>query len=81
MLFLASYQLIKRENNLFEAYLKIGFLSLIFIQVIINLGVVIGLFPVTGITLPLISYGGSSLINVGFALGRMVHMGHENLIS
>ena len=36
----------------------IGMTSMIGIQTIINLGVVVGLFPVTGVTLPLMSYGG-----------------------
>jgi cell division protein FtsW len=52
------------------------------IQVIINLGVVIGLFPVTGITLPLISYCGSSLIVVLFSLGVIANNNYEkNIIS
>jgi len=41
----------------------IGVLSLLGFQVLINIGVTIGLAPVTGITLPLISYGGSSLLS------------------
>ena len=40
----------------------IGMTSMIGIQTIINLGVVVGLFPVTGVTLPLMSYGGTSLL-------------------
>ena len=40
----------------------IGIASSLFVQVFINLGVVIGIMPVTGITLPIISYGGSSLV-------------------
>lgn len=43
-------------------YLALGFASVIFVQVFINIGVVIGLLPITGITLPLISYGGTSLV-------------------
>lgn len=49
------------ENN-FKKYLLIGISSSLFTQTFINIGVVIGLLPVTGITLPLISYGGTSLI-------------------
>ena len=52
--------------------LSIGLLSLIVIQVIINLGVVTGLFPVTGITLPFLSYGGSSLIMLSFSVGLII---------
>lgn len=39
-----------------------GFSTLLFVQSFINIGVVIGLLPVTGVTLPFLSYGGSSLI-------------------
>lgn len=69
----SSFVLIKNEKELFKAFLMIGLLGIFMIQVIINLGVVIGLFPVTGITLPLISYGGSSLVVIMFSLGLIVN--------
>lgn len=49
-------------NNLFLRYLSLGIGMIFFVQVFINIGVVIGLLPVTGITLPIISYGGTSLM-------------------
>lgn len=51
----------KVEDNRYKITL-VSVASSLFVQVFINLGVVIGLLPVTGITLPIISYGGSSLI-------------------
>ena len=48
--------------------------SNLFVQVFINLGVVIGLLPVTGITLPIISYGGSSLIFTLIMLGLCINI-------
>lgn len=51
----------KLENSYYR-YLCLGIGLIFFTQVFINIGVVIGLLPVTGITLPIISYGGSSLL-------------------
>jgi rod shape determining protein RodA len=46
-----------------------GLASLILFQVLVNVGMVLGIMPVTGIPLPLITYGGSSLISLLFGLG------------
>ncbi len=53
----------------------IGVLTLIGFQVLVNVGVTLGLAPVTGITLPLVSYGGTSLVStlVALALVFVVH--------
>ncbi len=51
-----------KVEDQFHKFLSLGIGISLFVQVFINIGVVIGLLPVTGITLPFISYGGSSLI-------------------
>ena len=56
-------------SNNFAKLFCFGFLVLIFAQFIINVGMNLGLMPVTGITLPFLSYGGSSLISLFLALG------------
>lgn len=62
----------KQARDPFLCYVAVGIISLFAIQVMINLGVVVGLFPVTGITLPLMSYGGSSLVMIMASLGIMM---------
>lgn len=52
----------KCVSNTFYKYLSFGIGLIFFVQLFINIGVVIGLLPVTGITLPIISYGGTSLM-------------------
>ena len=64
-LFFIFYQIIKislKCNDLFGKYLSFGLGIGIIIQSLLNIAVVIGLIPVTGVTLPFLSYGGSSLL-------------------
>lgn len=72
LLFYFLFQIAKLKNNQFKYLLSMGLISLIVIQVIINLGVVTSLFPVTGITLPFLSYGGSSLVMLSFSVGIII---------
>ena len=69
------------SKKLSYCFLSVGIISLVGVQVIINLGVVVGLLPVTGITLPFISYGGTSLIIVLTSIGLLINAGKkENLV-
>lgn len=58
----------------FSRLCVVGVAALFFAQAFINIGVVSGLLPVTGITLPLMSYGGSSLLSAFLALGLVCNI-------
>ena len=62
IIFYRAVQISKKSNDIFGILLSIGFGLSITIYAFINIGVVIGVIPVTGVPLPFISYGGSSLI-------------------
>ncbi|TFB23297.1 stage V sporulation protein E [Filobacillus milosensis] len=61
-------------QDLSASLLAFGITSMIMIQVMINISVVIGLIPVTGITLPLLSYGGSSLTLTLLSIGILLNI-------
>jgi cell division protein FtsW len=62
------------SKDTFGSLLAIGISGLVGVQAIINLGAVSGLLPVTGIPLPFISYGGSSLVVLMFSMGILVNI-------
>jgi len=65
-------------RDLYSAYLAMGISCFIGIQVIINMGVVMGLLPTKGLTLPLISYGGSSLVINMLGIGILLNIAQRN---
>ena len=69
-----------RSRNLFGGLAAAGFVSTLFFYVVINIGMVIGLLPVVGIPLPLISYGGTVMMTVmiGFGFLMAVHLNRDN---
>lgn len=67
-----SFLRLLRERDPFIRYAGVGLAAMLGLQALINMGVAIRLFPAKGMTLPLISYGGSSLLAVGIGLGMML---------
>jgi rod shape determining protein RodA len=59
----------RKSRDAFGRFLAGGVVSMLLFQVFVNIGMNIGLTPVTGITLPLVSFGGSSLITIFICLG------------
>ncbi len=61
----------RQTRDDFSAYTVLGVMLLFFIQMLVNIGATIGILPVTGLTLPFVSYGGSSLL-INFILVGLV---------
>ena len=70
-----------RGNTPFDAYLTLGLTSLLLVQMLFNICVVLGLVPTKGITLPFVSYGGSSLVASMFMAGMLLRLISEGLSS
>ena len=68
---------LKQENH-FAKYLSFGLTFSLAIQTILNLMVVVGLIPVTGVTLPFLSYGGSSLLVSMTNIGILLNISKNN---
>ena len=62
------------SKDLFSKYLSFGLIFQLLIQAVMNLMVVIGLIPVTGVTLPFLSYGGSSLLISMISIGILLNI-------
>jgi len=67
-----GFSRIFRESNLFVVYAAAGLLVEFGMQAIINMGVALSLLPNTGMTLPFISYGGSSTLAISISMGMIL---------
>jgi len=68
------------SKDLFGAYLAVGIVSLFFWAGAINVGMVIGVLPVVGVPLPMLSYGGSALLTCMVALGLLMNVSMRRYI-
>ncbi|WP_042349068.1 FtsW/RodA/SpoVE family cell cycle protein [Bacillus massiliigorillae] len=71
---LRGYRIAVKCRDPFGSLLVIGISSMIGIQSFINLGGVTGLIPITGVTLPFVSYGGSSIVILAISMGVLVNV-------
>ena len=70
-----GFLIARKSEDLFSKYLAFGMTFGLSFQAILNLMVVVGLIPVTGVTLPFLSYGGSSLLITMLQMGIILSIG------
>ena len=80
IIFLFGLEIASSTYDPFGRLLAVGVVGLLFSQLMINVGMTMGLMPITGMTLPLVSYGGSSLVMNGAALGMLINVGQRRPI-
>ena len=78
IIIVSCFNICLKSNNLFSKYLAFGITFQFSFQAILNLMVVVGLIPVTGVTLPFLSYGGSSLLISMSSMGILLNIGKYN---
>jgi rod shape determining protein RodA len=69
-----------KARDRFSALVAVGVASIVFWQMLINIGMNLGMLPVVGVPLPLLSYGGSSLLTMMVALGLALNVSTRRLL-
>jgi len=80
MLILWILYVANSSKDVFSKIVSVGICAMIFWQVVINIGMVMGLMPVVGVTLPLISYGGSSIVTSLIGIGIVLNISMRRYI-
>ncbi len=78
LLFFMLYRILdtaRQAKDRLGYFIAIGVLSMFTFQIVENIGMTIGIMPITGITLPFVSYGGSSLLTNLVAIGLVINVG------
>src|SRR5690606_19010975 len=66
-----ALRILTMSKNLYGALIAGGILAMLLFQVFVNVGMNVGIMPITGIPLPLMSYGGSSVVSTMLAVGLL----------
>ena len=74
---ICGFQIALRARDLHQQVLAAGITTLIVVQAAVNFGAVLGLLPVTGVPLPFVSFGGSSLVILLASAGILVNIGRR----
>gem|GEM_PF-1345740 len=69
-----GYRISYLSSDLFAKYASFGITTWILVQASVNIGVNLNIIPLTGLTLPFISYGGSSLLALMFGVGVLLNI-------
>jgi len=80
LIVLRGIKIIDSTADMSGKLMATGFVTLFAIQAIINIGMTIGILPVVGLTLPLVSYGGSSLVTMLLAVGLLLNIGTKRTL-
>ncbi len=77
----SAIEIAGNARDRFANFLAVGITGMLFWHVAINIGMVIGLLPVVGVTLPLMSYGGSSVLTMYVGVGLLANVGMRRFVN
>jgi rod shape determining protein RodA len=77
ILIVRGFIIASKVRNTFTSYVAAGLTTIIFFQMVVNIGMTIGLMPVTGLPLPFVSYGGSSMIFFWAIIGLLMAINRD----
>jgi rod shape determining protein RodA len=80
LLFVRMLEVIERTSDTRARLIAAGIISMMFFHVLINIGMTIGIMPITGLPLPFVSYGGSSLVTMFASIGLLISIYKERSI-
>lgn len=80
LIIMRSIRIAQTARDKLGVFLVLGSVSVLFFHVLVNVGMVVGLAPITGIPLPLLSYGGSSMVTTFILLGLIVNVGMRRYV-
>jgi rod shape determining protein RodA len=79
MILLRTLYIIRNTTNIYGYYIAVGILTMIFFHFVVNIGMVMGIMPITGIPLLFLSYGGSSLWTAMTCIGLLMSINYRRL--